>query len=150
MPANIGQRTAQCLVQPRTVSDLHMLVSSLPTGPYPYAGLPWFNTPSVHDGLITALECLWVRPSLAKGVLHYLASTQATVVDLDKDAEPGKILHETRNGEMADSQGNAVRPVLRQRRRHTTLTSCWLVHLLSEPATWNRCKLSGPIIVECP
>ena len=85
----------------RAVSDLHMMVTALPTGPYPYAGLPWFNTPFGRDGLVTALECLWMRPDLAKGVLSYLASTQATAVEPDKDAEPGKILHETRIGEMA-------------------------------------------------
>jgi glycogen debranching enzyme len=85
----------------RAVSDLHMMVTALPTGPYPYAGLPWFNTPFGRDGLVTALECLWMRPDLARGVLSYLASTQATAVEPDKDAEPGKVLHETRTGEMA-------------------------------------------------
>jgi glycogen debranching enzyme len=85
----------------RSDSDLHMLTTELPTGPYPYAGVPWFNTPFGRDGIITAIQCLSFRPELSRGVLAYLAATQATELIPAQDAEPGKVLHETRNGEMA-------------------------------------------------
>ncbi len=78
-----------------------MLVTEKPTGPYPYAGIPWFSTPFGRDGLITALLTLTLDPALARGVLGYLAQEQATAFDPASEAEPGKILHEVRGGEMA-------------------------------------------------
>ena len=82
-------------------ADMALLTTDLPTGPYPYAGTPWFSTPFGRDGIISAWQMLWLDPSLAKGVLTYLASRQATETSLYRDSQPGKIMHETRGGEMS-------------------------------------------------
>lgn len=85
----------------RSAIDVSSLTTETPHGPYPYAGVPWYNAAFGRDGIITALQMLWVLPELAAGVLRFLAATQAKTSEPARDAEPGKIVHETRLGELA-------------------------------------------------
>lgn len=87
----------------RSKADLISLITQTPYGMYPYAGVPWYNTAFGRDGIITAMEILWMAPQVAKNALNFLAHMQAKEMIPAKDAEPGKILHEARSGEMANT-----------------------------------------------
>ena len=84
-----------------SAADLGMMLTPTDHGLYPYAGVPWFNTTFGRDGIIAALETLWLWPDLSRGVLTFLAGTQADDRVSERDSQPGKILHEARKGEMA-------------------------------------------------
>jgi glycogen debranching enzyme len=93
------------LVIKRSISDLRLLVNDGP-GPdqrYVAAGVPWFTTLFGRDALISAFQALAFRPQIAVETLEVLAAYQATTDEPWHDAEPGKILHELRTGEMARS-----------------------------------------------
>ncbi len=67
----------------------------------PAAGLPWFMAPFGRDSLIVSLQNITVYPEFARGSLEVLGGLQATERDDYRDAEPGKIMHELRYGELA-------------------------------------------------
>jgi glycogen debranching enzyme len=86
----------------RSISDIATLTTETEAGPCVYAGIPWYCTLFGRDSLITALELLWYDPKIARGTLLRLAELQADKEDPSADAEPGKIMHEMRFGEMAN------------------------------------------------
>ena len=83
----------------RSGHDLGILRTVGPHGAYVHAGIPWFATLFGRDALVTALETLMIAPDLASGTL---AALQGRESNPRREEEPGKILHEQRQGEMAD------------------------------------------------
>ena len=89
----------------RASADLRLLLNTdLRTDErYIAAGVPWFSCLFGRDSIITGIQLLSVRPQVARNTLRLLAHYQATEVDDWRDAQPGKILHELRNGELANT-----------------------------------------------
>jgi len=90
----------------RSVADLSSLrMDQDPrlSGALPAAGMPWFMTVFGRDTIITCLQTLLFGPDLAQNALAVLAELQATEDDASIDAEPGKIVHEVRQGKGADA-----------------------------------------------
>ena len=86
----------------RGLDDLCLLLDTMPDGDrYVAAGVPWFSSLFGRDAILAAYESIAFRPGLAAHVLRTLARRQATEDDPAADAEPGKILHEARTGEMS-------------------------------------------------
>ena len=85
----------------RSMADLAMLTTSTPQGPYPYAGIPWYSTTFGRDGIITAMQMLWCDPASPRACCGGWPPIRPTTSMPLADAEPGKILHEMRGGEMA-------------------------------------------------
>jgi glycogen debranching enzyme len=86
----------------RSQMDLRVLVEEFDTGLLPMAGIPWFSAPFGRDALITSIQTLMINPEIARGTLRYLAAHQGKRVDLVREEEPGRVLHEIRYGELAN------------------------------------------------
>ena len=94
--------------------------------------MPWFTTLFGRDSLIASFQALCVRPQLAIETLEVLASLQAEDEDPERDAEPGKILHELRTGEMARTGELPHRPYYGS----VDATPLWLI-LLGATFDWT-------------
>ena len=83
--------------------DMRMLCDRYPTGIYPTGGLPWFAVPFGRDALFTSMFALPLNPRIAQGALRFLAEHQGKREDAETEEQPGKILHEVRDGDVVDS-----------------------------------------------
>jgi glycogen debranching enzyme len=116
----------------RSLDDLCLLESTDPVGDrFIAAGVPWFSTLFGRDALITSLQAISFAPRLAVQTLEILAKRQATAVDAWRDAEPGKMLHELRTGEMSRTGELPFAPYYGS----IDSTPLWLI-LLGETHDW--------------
>jgi glycogen debranching enzyme len=122
------------LMLARGLADVTLLETGGPTPGEAFiaAGVPWFATLFGRDAITTALFLLPVIPGLARTTLEVLARRQATTRDDWRDAEPGKILHELRTGEMARTGELPFSPYYGS----VDATPLWLL-LLAEAHAWT-------------
>jgi len=118
----------------RSLADLRLLMNDGPTGGERYvaAGIPWFATMFGRDAVISAYQRAAFRPQLAIETLQVLAVRQAMEFDEWRDAEPGKMLHELRTGEMARAGELPHTPYYGS----IDVTPLWLI-LLGETYDWT-------------
>ncbi|MDD2614352.1 MAG: hypothetical protein PHH67_06105 [Methanosarcina sp.] len=86
----------------RSLADLNMMRMSLNGYMFHSAGVPWYDTLFGRDSIISALQLLPFEAGLAKSTLLVNAKFQGNRSDEWRDQEPGKILHELRQGELAN------------------------------------------------
>lgn len=118
----------------RGIDDLRVLVNDGPGEGqwYVAAGVPWFATLFGRDALITGLQTAPFYPQIARSALDVLASIQATADDPWRDAEPGKMAHELRTGELARAAVLPFSPYYGS----ADVTPLWLI-LLGETYDWT-------------
>ncbi|MGQ9630947.1 MAG: amylo-alpha-1,6-glucosidase [bacterium] len=90
----------------RSRADIRNLLFGLDGEILPAAGIPFFVVPFGRDSIITSLQCMILNPDIGRGTLKTLARYQGERVDPWRDEEPGKIMHELRFGELANT--NAI------------------------------------------
>jgi len=85
----------------QATDDMRALMTTYPEGRIIDAGIPWYVAPFGRDAAITGIETLLLTPTIAEESLRFLAKLQGQAVNDWRDEEPGKILHEFRQGELA-------------------------------------------------
>ncbi len=86
----------------RSLRDIRALLTRTRDGAVVAAGIPWYVTTFGRDALIASHQLLSINAAPAREALEVLAAHQGRVVDDWRDEEPGKILHEVRQGELAN------------------------------------------------
>jgi glycogen debranching enzyme len=116
----------------RSLLDIRMLHSRYGSDGYYAAGVPWYATLFGRDSLITANQMLAFDPPMAEGTLRVLARLIGTRDDPEHDADPGKVLHELRVGEVANLD---LSPLARY--YGTVDATPLFLNLLTDHADWS-------------